>query len=70
MTVRAITTAHIPDDQIIREGDLYEDDHPFVAAYPQFFADISSDVQRPVERATAAPDEKRVTRPRKKAADE
>lgn len=55
---------------VVNEDDLYEDDHPFVKARPDFFRDVVDDPfivkapkrDRPVEQATAAPGEKRATR--------
>lgn len=63
MTVRANTTVHLPGNQSINAGDLYDDDHDWVRRFPQFFDDIASRVIRPIEQATAAPGETRDTAP-------
>lgn len=60
---RANTTVHLPGRQTVEEGDLYDDDDPWVKKYPQFFDDAET-VKRdaPVEQATARPGEKRSTK--------
>lgn len=43
----------------IKEGDLIEADHPLVAKFPSQFITPHLRFPRPVEKATAAPGEKR-----------
>lgn len=63
--------------QMIREGTSYPDDHPVVKARPELFESADDYLARnrrptntadlrPVERATAAPGEKRATKRPKK----
>ena len=63
--VRAITTFHT-SNLTVAEGEQRDSTDPVVARFPQFFAPEGA--TRPVERATAAPGERRTTRPTKKAA--
>ena len=63
--------------EILVEGKVYADDHPLVLARPELFEDADDHLKRtarptstaelpwrnaPVERATAAPGEKRTTK--------
>jgi hypothetical protein len=51
--------------EVVRQGDLYEDDDPLVRAYPAQFEAVVATHGRSVEQATAAPGEARnVRRPR------
>lgn len=62
MSMRATTTAHLPGNQIIQQGDIYPDDDPVVARYPGFFESTdtpSSDRAVLVEDATARPGARR-----------
>ena len=60
---RAVGTFFPGNDPLIQEGDLYADDHPYVAMYPANFADVvvheAPSRKRTVEQATAAPGEQR-----------
>jgi hypothetical protein len=70
MTMRATTTAHLPDRQTIEQGEIYADDHPFVEKYPQFFEstdDAAHQRSTRVEDTTARPGAKRGTPPNEKA---
>lgn len=50
--------------QVIRQGDLYDDDDPVVKAYPALFERVTA-THSSVEQASAAPGEARnVRRPR------
>lgn len=68
MPKRAKTSFRLPTTEknkvVVRvgEGQLYADDHPAVKAYPHLFEDGNDAVAgqaEAVERATAAPGEKR-----------
>ena len=48
---------------VLDENREYEDDHPLVKAYPDWFVDADD----PVESATAAPGEKRSVKKPKRA---
>ena len=59
-----------PEDEsvhiVVSEDDVYDDDHPYVKAWPEMFGDLMDLVTvhhaPEVEQATAAPGEKRAVR--------
>jgi hypothetical protein len=53
---------------VVRDDEFYEDDHPYVKAWPEMFGDLDDLIEvHHVEQATAAPGEVRrgPGRPRK-----
>lgn len=55
---------HEGEPFVLNPREIFATDHPIVRAYPQLFRTIEESRQRPaVEQATAAPGEKRGTRP-------
>lgn len=58
----ATTTAWVPGNRLITQGDLVEDDDPILRTHGALFADPNALAREQVEQATAAPGERRAVR--------